>query len=159
MSRALAVLAVVALGRASAQVPDSAGAGAAPRPLALASDTARRIRPMGAFWRSLALPGWGQAAAGRPVPGALFATWEGVTAMMTLKARAEARYLEETGSGSLHAKRQEVQDWLVLWVFNHFFAGAEAFVAAHLRDFPKELRVTAVPMTRGVGVGVAVPGP
>ena len=145
--RALVALALVAIGRASAQTPVAA------------SDTARHIRPMAAFWRSLALPGWGQAATGRPVPGALFATWEGVAAMMTLKAQAEARYLKETGSSNLGAKRQEVQDWLVLWVFNHLFSGAEAFVSAHLRDFPKELRVTAFPVAGGVGVGVAVPRP
>jgi hypothetical protein len=158
--RALLALALVAPGRASAQVPDSAARGArlAATPV-VAADTARHIRPMTAFWRSLALPGWGQAATGRPVPGALFATWEGVTAMMTLKAQAEVRYLKETGSSNLGAKRQEVQDWLVLWVFNHFFSGAEAFVAAHLREFPKALRVTAVPVAGGVGVGVAVPRP
>ncbi len=122
-----------------------------------AADTAHRMRPMAAFWRSLLLPGWGQAATGRPVTGALFASWEGVTAMMTLKAQSEIRYLKESGSANVPAKRQEVQDWLVLWIFNHLFSGAEAFVSAHLQDFPKELKVQAYP--GGVGISVPVPRP
>jgi len=100
---------------------------------------------MGAFLRSLLLPGWGQAVTGRPVAGAVFATWEGVSAMMTLKAQSEFHYMREAGSVSVGAKRQEVQDWLVLWIFNHLFSGAEAFVSAHLQDFPKDLRVRAFP--------------
>ncbi len=110
---------------------------------------------MSAFLRSLLLPGWGQAATGRPVAGAVFVTWEGVTAMMTLKAQSETHYLKESGSHNLDAKRQEVQDWLVLWIFNHLFAGAEAFVSAHLQDFPRELKVQAFPG----GIGVNVPAP
>ena len=123
--------------------------------IVVAPDTAHRIKPFNAFWRSLLLPGWGQAETGRPVTGALFAAWEGVTAMMTLKAQSEVHYLREAGSTNVGAKRQEVQDWLVLWIFNHFFSGAEAFVSAHLQDFPKDLKVQAFP--RGVGVTVTVP--
>lgn len=154
----VAVLAVFPTFQLSAQIPDTTPApivttGAVVVPI----DTAHRTGPMGAFWRSLLLPGWGQAQTGRPVTGALFATWEGVTAMMTLKAQSETHYLRETGSGSLRAKRQEVQDWLVLWVFNHLFSGAEAFVSAHLQDFPKELKVQAFP--GGVGISVPVPRP
>ena len=124
------------------------------------TDTAHRIHPMGAFLRSFLLPGWGQAAAGRRVTGALFATWEGVAAMMTLKAQSEFHYLKESHSFNVGAKRQEVQDWLVLWIFNHFFSGAEAFVSAHLQDFPKDLKVRAFPGpqgARGLGVGVSLP--
>ena len=99
--------------------------------------------------------GWGQAATGRSVTGAVFVTWEGVTAMMTLKAQAETHYLKESGSKNLSAKRQEVQDWLVLWIFNHLFSGAEAYVSAHLQDFPRELKVQAVPG----GIRVSVPAP
>jgi hypothetical protein len=60
-----------------------------------------------------------------------------------------------SGSADTTAKRQQVQDWVVLWAFNHLFAGAEAFVSAHLLDFPKELKLRAVP--RGVGVSVPLP--
>jgi len=121
----------------------------------VAPDTAHRIRPMTAFWHSLLLPGWGQAETGRPVTGGLFVAWEGVIAMMTLKAQQETHYLKASGSTNLGAKRQEVQDWLVLWIFNHLFAGAEAFVSAHLTDFPRELEVRALP--HGVGISLPVP--
>jgi hypothetical protein len=142
----------------SAQVPDTtpkriATSGA----IVVAPDTAHRIKPFGAFWRSFLLPGWGQAETGRPVTGAVFATWEGVTAMMTLKAQSEVHYLQQAGSTNVPAKRQEVQDWLVLWVFNHFFSGAEAFVSAHLEDFPKDLKIRAFP--GGVGITLPVPRP
>ena len=120
-------------------------------------DTTHVVGPVGALWRSLLVPGWGQAVTGRNVTGALFGIWEGTTMYMTLKAQQEANYFKASNSPNLHAKRQEVQDWLVLWGFNHLFAGAEAFVAAHLRDFPKDLSVQAVP--GGVGVSFPLPHP
>lgn len=120
-------------------------------------DTLHQIGPVGALWRSLLLPGWGQAATGRQVTGALFVIWEGTTMYMTLKARQEAHYFDEAGLPNAHAKRQEVQDWMVLWGFNHLFAGAEAYVAAHLRDFPRDLKVRAFP--GGVGVSYPLPHP
>ena len=70
----------------------------APGAQVVPTDTTHRIGPGGAFWRSLLLPGWGQAATGRQVSGALFTTWEGITAMMTLKARREANYLSRIGA-------------------------------------------------------------
>jgi hypothetical protein len=118
-------------------------------------DTSHQVRPMGAFWRSFLLPGWGQAVTDRRTTGAAFVAWEGVTAMMTLKAQQEANYFKSIGSPNLRLKRQEVQDWLVLWIFNHLFSGAEAYVSAHLRDFPPDLEVRAFP--RGIGVSVPLP--
>src|SRR6266478_3720871 len=119
----------------------------------LPADTMHRgVRPMGAFLRSFLLPGWGQAATDRPVTGATFVAWEGVTAMMTLKAQQEANYLKEIHSTSLKLKRQEVQDWLVLWIFNHLFSGAEAYVSAHLRDLPPNLKMQALPNGRGISI-------
>jgi len=143
--------------RLSAQVPDTTPPLVTTGALVVPTDTTHRIRPMGAFLRSLLVPGWGQAATGRHVTGAVFATWEGVSAMMTLKAQSELNYLRETRSSLIDAKKQEVQDWIVLWVFNHLFSGAEAFVSAHLQDFPKDLQVRAFP--GGVGISLPVPRP
>ena len=123
-----------------------------PAALLVPPDTSHLVHPMGAFWRSFLIPGWGQAATGRHTTGAVFVVWEGVTAMMTLKAQQEANYLKQTGSANLRGKRQEVQDWLVLWVFNHLFSGAEAYVSAHLQDFPADLRIQAYP--RGIGISL-----
>lgn len=111
------------------------------------------VRPMGAFWRSFILPGWGQAVTDRPMTGAVFVAWEGVTAMMTFKAQGEANYLKSIGSPTLKLKRQEVQDWLILWIFNHLFSGAEAYVSAHLRDFPPDLKLRTYPG----GIGISIP--
>jgi hypothetical protein len=118
-------------------------------------DTSHQIRPMGAFWRSVLIPGWGQSATGRQTTGAIFVAWEGVTAMMTLKAQQEANYMKRIGSANLKLKRQEVQDWLVLWVFNHLFSGAEAYVSAHLQDFPADLKIQAIP--HGIGISLPLP--
>ena len=123
-----------------------------PAALLVPPDTSHLVRPMGAFWRSLLIPGWGQSATGRHTTGAVFVAWEGVTAMMTLKAQQEANYMQSIGSANAKAKRQEVQDWLVLWVFNHLFSGAEAYVSAHLQDFPADLKIQAYP--RGIGISL-----
>jgi len=81
--------------------------------LVLPADTLRPgVRPMGAFWRSFLLPGWGQAVTDRKTTGAAFVAWEGVTAMMTLKAQQEANYFKSIHSQNLKLKRQEVQAFL-----------------------------------------------
>ncbi len=153
-----ALLSIVPTFQLSAQVPDTTPrAVVTTGAIVVPTDTTHRVRPMGAFLRSLLLPGWGQAATGRKVTGAVFTAWEGVTAMMSLKAQSEMHYLKESRSPNVSAKRQEVQDWIVLWVFNHLFSAAEAFVSAHLQDFPKDLKLQAVP--RGIGISVPVPRP
>ncbi|HEX6105401.1 MAG TPA: hypothetical protein VFZ26_07445 [Gemmatimonadales bacterium] len=115
----------------------------------------RPISPMGAFWRSFLLPGWGQARLNRKLTGGIFVAWEGVTLGMSLKTRHELAYLRRTGSARAENKRREHEDWIVLLVFNHLFAGLEAYVSAHLADFPGDLRLQAVP--GGVGGTVSVP--
>ncbi|HXI21106.1 MAG TPA: hypothetical protein VNH46_08480 [Gemmatimonadales bacterium] len=115
------------------------------------------VSPMGALWRSLLLPGWGQAKLNRKLTGALFVTWEGVTLGMSIKTAHELRYLRRTGSGSVSSKERERQDWLVLLGFNHLFAAVEAYVSAHLWDFPTDLHIRAAPVPGGVGATVSVP--
>ena len=141
--------------RLPAQKPDSTLAHA-PFPVA-APDSSKRIKPFSVLWRSLLIPGWGQARTGRNVEGAAFVVFEGVAIMMTARAVQELDYMEATGSDSnnVAGKRQQIQDWAVLLGFNHLFAAAEAFVSAHLMDFPKELKIRAVP--RGVGVSFPLP--
>jgi hypothetical protein len=148
---AVALLSVSATVRLSAQDTTAARDTTA---IVLPADTLPPgVRPMGAFWRSFLVPGWGQAVTGRKTTGAAFVAWEGVTAMMTIKAQQEANYFKSIGSPNVRLKRQEVQDWLVLWIFNHLFSGAEAYVSAHLSDFPPDLQVRAFPN----GIGVTIP--
>jgi hypothetical protein len=116
------------------------------------------VSPMGALFRSMLIPGWGQAKLNRKLTGALFIAWEGVTLGMSLKSSHELSYLRRTRSGSVEAKRQERQDWLVLLGFNHLFSGIEAYVSAHLWDFPDDLKIQAAPMPGGgFGGSVSVP--
>ena len=146
----LLVLSLVARGAAAQRV-----VAAAPDTVVVPTDTVVRMRPISAAWRSLLIPGWGQAVTGRPVTGALFVAWEGTTLYMMWKARSETKYFDESGVPGEGGKRQEEEDWLVLLVFNHLFAAAEAFVSAHLQDFPEELEIRAVPG----GVGARLPLP
>jgi hypothetical protein len=144
---------------ATASLPAQDSARVRPRvssPVALPDTSARQyVSPFNALWRSLLLPGWGQARLNRKLAGGLFVAWEGVTLGMTIKTRRELRYLRRTGSARGEDKRQEHEDWVVLLAFNHLFAGLEAFVSAHLADFPGDLRFQAVP--GGVGAALSVP--
>lgn len=178
LGRSLAGVALlVALGGlfAAAQAQDSAAVAGTPRSdTTAAADTtaapdtaaalgrrtigdslALRTSPMNAFWRSFLIPGWGQAKLGRKLTAGIFVAWEGTTIGMSLKTRHELAYLRRTNSGRAEDKRREHEDWIVLLVFNHLFAGLEAYVSAHLSDFPADLHLQAVP--GGFGGAVSVP--
>jgi hypothetical protein len=120
-----------------------------------ADSLALRTSPMNAFWRSFLLPGWGQAKLGRKLTGGIFVAWEGTTLAMSLKTRHELAYLRRTNSARAEDKRREHEDWLVLLGFNHLFAGLEAYVSAHLSDFPGDLRLQAAP--DGIGGAMSIP--
>jgi hypothetical protein len=122
---------------AAAQLPDSIPPST--------PDSLRRIKPISAFLRSLIVPGWGQAVTKRWVTGATFVAWEGTCVMMMMKAQGELDHIRAVGATHANGKRQEKEDWLVLLIFNHLFSGAEAFVSAHLQDFPEDLRIRAAP--------------
>ena len=151
-------LAGVALGTVlimAASVVDLRGQ-AQPRPQPAATDTTRQyISPGNALWRSLLVPGWGQARLNRKLAGGMFVAWEGITLGMSLKTRRELRYLRRNNSARADNKRQEHEDWLVLLAFNHLFSGLEAYVSAHLADFPGDLRLEAIP--GGAGAVVSFP--
>ena len=128
------------------------------------------VAPLPAFFRSLILPGWGQALLDRKLTGGLFLLWEGVTLGMTVKTAREVAFIRDTEdtrqipegareSFRLRAKKAEHQDWLVLLIFNHLFSGLEAFVSAHLWDFPVDLRLQALPAETGPrpGLGMTIP--
>jgi hypothetical protein len=115
------------------------------------------VTPMGAMLRSILIPGWGQARLNRKLTGALFIAWEGVTLGMSIKTSNELNYVDRTNSAGLSAKRKERQDWLVLLAFNHLFSAIEAYVSAHLWDFPTDLEIRAGPVPGGAGASVTLP--
>ncbi len=120
-----------------------------PAPGAAAADSAvelrRPVSPMGAFWRSLLVPGWGQAKLNRKLTGGLFIAFEGLALGMVIKSSHQLSYMERTGDPNAEAKKGEREDWITLLVFNHLMSGPEAFVSAHLWDFPGDLELRATP--------------
>src|SRR4051794_34066915 len=118
-----------------------------------------RISPRSAFLRSLVLPGWGQSSIGAPGRGAVYFALESGSLWMGYKSGQklqEARELErvrhavatvapETTLGLVKARRNEREDWITLSVFWIFFSGADAYVAAHLRDFDEHVDVQPGP--------------
>ena len=59
-------------------------------------------------------------------------------------------YQQNPLTDRISPRRQHLEDWIALMAFNHLFAGAEAFVAAHLYDVPA--RVSVLPAENGVMV-------
>jgi hypothetical protein len=53
----------------------------------------------------------------------------------------------------VRARALHVEDWVAIVIFNHLFAGADAFVAAHLWDLPARVSLRAAPPPHG---GVAL---
>lgn len=118
-----------------------------------------RVTPRGAFLRSLVLPGWGQSEVGAPERGAIYFALEAGSLWMVYKSHqklGEARSEEaiRRAAGELAAGQRSAlvrerlaqrEDWVTLSVFWLFFAGADAFVSAYLRDFDEHVGVTPAP--------------
>ena len=52
----------------------------------------------------------------------------------------------------VRARKLHVEDWVAVILFNHLFAGADAYVAANLWDLPQHLGVRAAPLPGGGAV-------
>ena len=151
--------------RADSIRADSAPAAVVAGPVAVRRDTVSGppISPRSAFLRSLIVPGLGQAALDRGTAGGLFVSLEALSLLMTIKSKRDlrlARRLEADSvffgigpggdtvfvaspvAGRVRARKQHVEDWVALLIFNHLFAAADAFVAAQLWDVPARVSVT-----------------
>lgn len=49
----------------------------------------------------------------------------------------------------VRARTLHVEDWVAIIIFNHLFAGADAFVAAQLWDLPAHVSLRTAPLPRG----------
>jgi hypothetical protein len=162
---ALALLWCTPASRAAAQRADSARAGARVPTV----DTTVRVipkpplSPRRAFLYSLALPGYGQSILGRPTAGAIFVIAEAIGIAMLRESNAELREARRLRSDStyvigyengnpitarspynddlINLRRAHREDWVAAIIANHFFAGADAYVAAHLWDLPAQVAV------------------
>jgi hypothetical protein len=131
----------------------------APTPASIAvppDSIAHRPGPFSYFFRSLAIPGWGQASLDRKLTGGLFVAFEGLAISMALKTSNELRFLDRADTAAASSRRAERQDWIVLIAFNHLFSAMEAYVSAHLLDFPADLHMQALPGGR-TGVLLTLP--
>ena len=145
---------------------------------------APELSPGGAFLRSLAIPGWGQAATGSYSRASFYFLTESASAFMLFKtirqlnsardrldfwtvvAEREAAALGIVDADSLaaaieehprvaemtaleEARSQQREDWIAFGLFMLLLGGADAFVSAHLRDFPDPVQVSALPAQEG----------
>jgi hypothetical protein len=115
--------------------------------------------PRGAFLRSLAIPGWGQAWVGSPVRGGVYFAIEAGSVWMAYKsrqklreARVEEAWLRRSGQlqpnelfGLAREREDQVEDWTTLAIFFLFFSAADAWVSAHLADFDEHIGVLPGP--------------
>jgi hypothetical protein len=119
------------------------------------------ISPRRAFFYSFLVPGYSQAVLGRHKAAATFVLVEAITISMIRESGADVREAKRYDNDStivsygadgtsikvagpfsdkeVHSRRAHVEDWAALLVANHLFAGADAFVAAHLWDVPARL--------------------
>ena len=142
---------------------DSARAALAPRQMRSVADSLqdRRdsvllagppIRPKTALFRSLLVPGWGQASLDRGTAGATYFALEAGSIAMLIFAKKELAVAKRAARDStfvgdsvplgpppelaarVRVRRVQVQDWAALIFFTHLFSAADAFVSAHLWD-------------------------
>ena len=139
------------------------------------------VSPAHAFLESLLVPGWGQASLHRSVAGTIFTVVEAMSVAMLIQSKRELAIARRYSADSvvdhydpptqpggaptpvyqpnqyaarIRPRKQAVEDWAALLIFNHLVSGADAFVAAHLWDVPVE--VSPRPSERRVSVGVRV---
>ena len=55
----------------------------------------------------------------------------------------------------VRARRSHLEDWIAVVVFNHLFAGADAYVSANLADFDANVQVANGERRLGVSARVA----
>lgn len=121
-----------------------------------ARDTVPPVSPLGAFGRSLVLPGWGQTALDRPFRGAVYFALETASLYMVFKTQSKLRAAlraEPPDEDLVRSRRGQREDWIVLSVFWAFLSGLDAWVSAHLWDFEAEVEP---PEEAGVGLALRV---
>ncbi|WP_419161933.1 hypothetical protein [Candidatus Palauibacter sp.] len=138
----MALLSASAVGPSSLRAQDPPAPAAVTEPTVIA-DTAAAVRrppvsPLGAFGRSLILPGWGQLEVGQPTRGAFYFAAESVFLFMVLKSDARlsaAREEMPPNEERLEARTGQRENWMVLAGFIAFLSGLDAWVSAQFWDF------------------------
>ncbi|MDH3297923.1 MAG: hypothetical protein OEM96_06575, partial [Gemmatimonadota bacterium] len=107
----------------------------------LAEDTVRSgPTPMGAFFRSLILPGWGQFAADRPGRAVFYVTAQTATLYMVIRTQKRINRADDNGdTGLAESRREQREDWIVLAGFWALASAVDAWVSAHMWGFEGEV--------------------
>lgn len=101
--------------------------------------------PWGGFFRSALIPGWGQLHQGRVLPAAFFLAAEAVTVAFAVQANSQLQAITDKTDPDYTRLVDKREDWLVFVGLNHLLSGTEAFIAAHLWDFPGDLALRPLP--------------
>ena len=134
--------------RAQEEAPaDTADAGqlAPPTPgAALDTTPSPPVSPLGAFARSLVLPGWGQAEVDEPIRGAVYFAAEAASLWMVFKTQTKLSAAERGAPGDsvtalVESRTGQREDWIVLSAFFALMSGVDAWVSAHLYGFEGKL--------------------
>lgn len=138
------------------------------------------VSPGGAFIRSLAVPGWGHAAAGSYTRAGFYFLTSGATYWMLTKTARSLGVAEDrlslveqeveaelrrggltnpdsvtvrvegdervVGARSLvESREQQMEDWTAFGIFWLLLNATDAFVSAHLADFPEPVEIDVRP--------------
>ncbi len=143
--------------RAQDPPPPPAVADSVPAAATPAADTTGRpppISPLGAFGRSLILPGWGQLEVGRPSRGAFYFAAESVFLFMVFKSDARLSAAKEElplNEERISNRSGQRENWIVLAGFIAFLSGLDAWVSTQFWDFEPSI---GPPADGSVGIAV-----
>jgi hypothetical protein len=110
----------------------------------MVADTVPPVSPVGALFRSLVLPGWGQTAVQRPARGAVYFAAETASLFMVFKTQAKlsaAQRANPPNESLVDSRTAQRENWIVLSAFIAFLSGLDAWVSAHFWDFEPEVTV------------------
>jgi hypothetical protein len=132
------------------------------------ADTVRPpLSPRRAFFYSFLVPGSAQSILGRHKAAALTMLFEAVSIAMIRESAADVHEARRTENDTIvvswvssggqattpqvvppkfdanyvATRRSHLEDWIAVLIANHLFAGADAYVAAHLWDVPAQLSI------------------
>lgn len=144
---ALLVALAAAPGPALAQEADTVEAEPAAPPAEPDTADGPPISPLGAFARSVVVPGWGQAEVDQPLRGGFYFAAQAASLWMVVKTQSKLSSAERSagdlGPGEedplVESRTSQRENWIVLSVFVALMSGVDAWVSTHLHDFEGEL--------------------
>ena len=81
----------------------------------------------------------------------------GVTDPAAVDQALDANPAVDDARDLVEARRQQFEDWLAFGIFLVFLSGADAFVSAHLQDFPEPVSVGLRSGPSRMELGVTLP--